>query len=345
VASIKKRDNGKWRARYRDATGKEIAAHFDTKKAAQDWLDNVTASIVRHDYVDPGRGRMTVGDWAENWLAGRVNLKPKTTAGYQSLWTTQIAPMWRKVPLASVTNADVAKWVANMTNAGKSPSRVRQAFHLFGAILADAVRDRRLASNPALGVRLPRMPRAEDHYLTHAQLDTLAGACGDQATLVRVLGYCGLRWGEAAALRVGRVDVLHGRLDIAEALTEVGGRIVFGAPKTHQRRAVPVPTFLRDDLAKACQGKRRDDFVFTARRGGVLRVGPFRRDVWNPACITVGLGEVRDGRYRGTTPPRPAPRRGFLCDRVRCEREGRAGDARSPERNTDARPVRRAVGR
>jgi len=90
-------------------------------------------------------------------------------------------------------------------------------------------------------------------------------------------------------------------------MTEVNGRAVFGAPKTHQRRAVPVPAFPRDDLARACDDKRRDDFVFAAPRGGVLRGGNFRRNTWNDACIAVGLGEMvandRGGkRYEGLTP-------------------------------------------
>ena len=309
MASIKKREDGRYRARYRDAAGKEHAAHFAKKIDAQKWLDEATSQLVTGTYVDPKRGTITVGSWGSMWLAGRVHLKPKTIAGYESLWRTQIAPTWRQVPLIAVSNAHIAAWVASMRKAGLSASRVRQAFHLLSSMLGDAVRDRRLASNPALGVPLPRMPRPEDHYLTHAELDTLADACGRQAALIRVLGYCGLRWGEAVALRVGRVDLLRGRVEIAEATTEIGGRIVLGAPKTHARRSVPVAAFLREDLARACEGKGREQFVFTAPRGGVLRIGAFRRGIWNPACIAVGLGELIAGkhpkgkpRYRGLTP-------------------------------------------
>lgn len=106
---------------------------------------------------------------------------------------------------------------------------------------------------------------------------------------MHVLGYTGLRWGEAAALRVGRVDVLRGRLEIAEAMTEVNGRAVFGPPKTHQRRAVTVPAFLRRDLIRACKGKGPDDFVFPGARGGVLRVGVFRRAHFDAAVTAAGV--------------------------------------------------------
>lgn len=46
MASIKKRPNGAWRARYRDHEGKEHAQHFARKVDAQRWLDEVTTSIV-----------------------------------------------------------------------------------------------------------------------------------------------------------------------------------------------------------------------------------------------------------------------------------------------------------
>jgi hypothetical protein len=67
MANIQKRGDA-WRARYRDAAGKEHARHFRRKIDAQRWLDEATASMVRRDYVDPKLGRVTIGDWADRWL-------------------------------------------------------------------------------------------------------------------------------------------------------------------------------------------------------------------------------------------------------------------------------------
>jgi hypothetical protein len=44
MASFAKRDDGSWRARYRDDAGKECARHFDRKIDAQRWLNGVTAA-------------------------------------------------------------------------------------------------------------------------------------------------------------------------------------------------------------------------------------------------------------------------------------------------------------
>jgi hypothetical protein len=39
MASIAKRSDGRWRARYRDAAGVEHSRHFTRKVEAQHWLD------------------------------------------------------------------------------------------------------------------------------------------------------------------------------------------------------------------------------------------------------------------------------------------------------------------
>ena len=60
MASIKKRADGSWRARYRDATGREHAKPFPRKLDAQRWLDEVTTAVVTGTYVDPKTPRTTV---------------------------------------------------------------------------------------------------------------------------------------------------------------------------------------------------------------------------------------------------------------------------------------------
>jgi hypothetical protein len=73
VASIARRPDGQWRARYRDTAGKEHSKHFDRKTDAQRWLDEVTAAIVTGQYVDPRSGRITFREYAERWRATQVH--------------------------------------------------------------------------------------------------------------------------------------------------------------------------------------------------------------------------------------------------------------------------------
>ena len=132
--------------------------------------------------------------------------------------------------------------------------------------------------------------RREDQAsgVTARELEALAKAAGEQGTAVYVLAYCGLRWGEMAALRVRAVDLLRGRLVIEEAVTEVDGALVWGAPKDHQRRTVPVPAFLRSLLEQTIEGKSAHDLVFVTSRGAVMRVRGARRAWFDEAAAIIG---------------------------------------------------------
>jgi integrase len=300
MAHVEKRGSGRWRARYRAPNGRERSKTFARRADAERFLTTAESAKLRGEWVAPERSRVTVGEWAAEWMAGRVHLKPTTVASYESLLRTRILPRWESVPLASITNAEVVAWVADLRSEDLSPSRTRQAYHVLSAMLDAAVRDRRLPSNPAAGVDLPRIPQKERRYLDHAQVEALADECGPYRVLVLTLAYSGLRWGEAAALRVRRVDLMRGRLEIAEAVTEVNGRLVFGPPKTHQTRSVPVPGFLRDDLMVHLAGRDADAFAFCAPRGGVLRVSNFRRGWFDAATRAVGLDGLVPHELRHT---------------------------------------------
>lgn len=289
MASIAKRPDGQWRARYRDPSGREHSRHFSRKIDAQRWLDEVTTAVVTGTYVDPDRGRLTVGAWSQKWLTGRGHLKPKTLESYLSLLRTRVLPKWADVPLAKVSHADVAGWVAGMRAEGLSPSRTRQAYHVLTSMLDDAVRDGRLPRNPASSVTLPRLPQTDRRYLTHGQLADLAEGCGQHRLLVLVLGYTGVRWGEVTALRVRRLDLMRGRIEVAEAFADVNGRLILGTPKSHARRWVAVPRFLRDELAAQIAGRAPEDLVFPSRAGTPLRVQSFRRGNFDRAAAAVGV--------------------------------------------------------
>jgi integrase len=279
----------RYRARYRDAGGRQHEKRFKRKVDAQRWLDEQTSAIVTQTWTAPERGRITVEAWAQQWLAAQTGLKPSTLYRYRSLLRAQILPRWGRHRLADVTHAEVASWVAQLVAGGLAPATVRQAHRVLALILTLAVRDGRIPRNPATGVPLPRARRTEPRFLTREEVERLADAAGEYADVVRLLAYTGLRFGEMAALRVRRLDFLRKRLTVAESATEVGGTVEYGAPKTHQQRTVPIPGVLLEPLSARCGGKRPDDLVLTSPEGAVLRSGNFRRRVFDPAARVAEL--------------------------------------------------------
>lgn len=164
MASIAKRADGRWRARYRDERGTEHSRHFARKVDAQSWLDLVTTAITSGAYVDPKRSSVTMLEWSERWLATKVDLKATTRRGYEGALRVHIVPHWGHVRLNEITHERVAAWVVELGDSGLSPSTVRQIHRVFSLVLALAVRDGRLARNAAEGVPLPRLNRNEQVF-------------------------------------------------------------------------------------------------------------------------------------------------------------------------------------
>jgi integrase len=197
-----------------------------------------------------------------------------------------------------VTHAEVQRW---LTRLDLAPASVRKVHRVLSMLLAYAVKDGRLAVNPAAGVSLPRVREAEKRFLSHRQVHELADACGDDYRLVVLfLAYTGLRWGEMAALTVGRVDFLRRRALVAESVTPVEGVMTFGPTKGHERREVPIPRFLIDDLARHVEGKSPDDLAFAGQRGAVMRSGTFRRGALIEAAKAIGIPGFHPHELRHT---------------------------------------------
>jgi integrase len=290
----------RYRVRYRAPDGRERYRSYERKTDADRFAAEVQTSMGRGEWIDPRNGRVTFERWSERWLATKKTLKPKTLAGYESLLKSRIVPRFGTAPIAGIGHLDVVEWVASMSAEGLSSSRTRQAYRVLAMALDAAVQADYLPRNPAIGVKLPKMPTTEMRFLDHGQIHDLADASGDDGLLIYLLAYTGLRIGEAFALRASRIHVLRGRITVAESLADVNGRLIFGPPKTHAHREVGIPRSLREPLAARLGALPPDGLVFADTRGGPLRYGNWRRRVWNPAVAAAGLEGLRPHELRHT---------------------------------------------
>lgn len=177
-------------------------------------------------------------------------------------------PRWADVAVADVQTSAVRSWAQDMVTASAGPATVENALSVLRQVLALAVEDRRLSRNPCADVKAPRRQHRQRGYLSHEQVELLACEIGPYGAVVRFFAYTGLRWGEMAALRVDSFEMLRRRVNVRDALAEVKGRIVWSTPKSHERRSVPFPQFLSEELAALMVGKSRDDLVFNAVASG-----------------------------------------------------------------------------
>lgn len=299
--------NGKglrYRVRYRNPQGKSRTKSFAKASDAKNFLATVETSKLTGSYVDPGRAKVTVGSVADQWLAGKIGLKPTTRARYEVALKVHVRPQWGRTSLDRIEHSAVQTWLAELSQSGQSGASVRKSYGVLSSILDLAVRDKRLPANPARGVDLPALNQSRRKYLSAVQVFELADAAatpvdrgywlatdpafGQYRLAVFVMAYCGLRWSELAALKVSSVDILRRRLEVAEAVTEInGGRVTWGTPKSHERRSVPIPRFLSEDLAIHLAGKTAGDLVFSAPEGGVMRNRNARRAWFDRAAVAI----------------------------------------------------------
>ncbi|ANJ25716.1 tyrosine-type recombinase/integrase [Agromyces aureus] len=277
----------RYRVRYRKPDHTQTTKRgFKTKKEADLFLASVELGKAAGTYIDPSHARMTVGAAGAAWLASQTHLKPSSVAVVESAWRLHVEPAWGRVPVGDVRHSDVQSWIARLSSGDggnakpKSPALVHRCFGVLAGILDAAVKDRRIPSNPGRGVGLPRKVSREHVYLSHQQVDQLARAAGEHATLLRVLAYTGLRWGEVSGLRVGDVDLDRRRITVSVNAVLVGGKVVVGTPKTHKRRAVPFPAFLGAPLAQLCADRPPSSLLFPDKSGGHLTTPTVRENSW-----------------------------------------------------------------
>jgi integrase len=167
--------------------------------------------MQRGEWADPQIQKSIVATWAESWYATTAPLKPSTRHGYRKALNRRVLPRWGDRPLGSIDRAEVREWVAELTDEGLSPARIRNVVSVFAQVL-DLARDARaMRDNPVRGVRLPRTTRVEPAFLDANQVARVADAIrSDYRFFVLLAAYCGLRPGEMCGLRVRRLDTARG---------------------------------------------------------------------------------------------------------------------------------------
>jgi integrase len=301
MAHVERRRVGRWRARYRGPDGQERSKTFTTKSDAQRFLATTEADKLRGAWVDPRCQTLPLAKVARDWLVSNPKKRPSTWARDEAILRLHVLPQLGECAIGRIKAKDVRAVVANWSQTLK-PRTVRRTYGVLRAVLRFAVEEDLIVRSPCRGVKLPEVQASGRHVVTADELGTLADELGPAFAPMAYLGtVLGLRWGEVAGLRVGRLGFLTGAqqvgtVEIAEQLTRgKHGRTVLGSPKSSAgRRTLAAPAWLMDMLAahlarRGVTGADTNAFVFVMPAGGPLDYTHWRRRVWQPACRRAGL--------------------------------------------------------
>lgn len=296
MASIKRRDDGVWRARYRDAAGREHAKHFDRRVDAQRWIDEVTASVVTGMYVDPAAGKVTFKAYADAWSAAQP-WRAKTRTRVESALRVHISPVIGDRPIAAVRTSEVQALVSGLSTT-LAPYSVKIVYTTLRSVFRAAELDRVIPRTPCVRIALPGVSRK---HLTIPDVSTLRAIATHLpsrfAAVPLVAAGLGLRPGEVFGLEVADVDFLRRVVTVTRQLD--GQRHTAPLKTSASYRTVPLPKVVGAALAAhlAATG-RRDGLIFQEDDGRPVRLSEANR-AWRRACAkadAVGL-RMHDCRH------------------------------------------------
>ena len=190
-----------------------------------------------------------------------------------------------------------------MAESGLSPRTVRWVHSVLKMSLDYAIDDGLLPSrNPAARTKFPPQRYTSHTYLSTGEVAALARVCGAQGDVVTLLAYTGLRFGEMVGLRVEDVDLQARRLRVRRSITQVGGKLVEGNPKSAAgRRSVPVPQRVIPILTQRVSQRLPGQPAITSPNGSLLGLENWKRSTrWREAIVEIGRPSLRVHDLRHT---------------------------------------------
>lgn len=265
MGSVKRRPDGKYRARYRDHAGKEHAKHFDRKIDADRWVTGQEAALDRGEHIDPRAGRVRFADYAASWLANQMHLRDSTRRGYESALRLRILPVFGDRPLATIRRSDIqaaiSAWAAEDLTARTISNLYLKVLRL---VFKSAVLDGVIAKSPCVAIKRPQIVTDQIVPLTVEQVMAIAAEIEPRCRAAVLAGAgCGLRPSETTGLTGPAIRWTARQIAVTHQLS----RGALAPLKTRSsERVVPAPGFVLEALSAhiAAYGLGEQQVVFTA---------------------------------------------------------------------------------
>ena len=279
MACIRKR-RGKWVADWRDGFGNRKWKTFDTRRQAEDFLDQERPK-ARQWQRSAVSLDTTVATYKTRWLASiQPTIKHRTYVGYDRLLTVHVIPVLGSIPVQRLHRSQIKDFLAaKLAVVGPNSltkNTVRNIHATLRAMLRAAVDDGLLTSNPAekLGRQLrlvtPKVTRQENIksmtreqrqcFLAHAQQDW-----PHLYPLFATLAGTGMRLGEVVALQWSDINYLSREIRIERAFSDHATRGEIQTPKSGHGRTVDMSHSLIKTL-KAHEDSTRQSGMTAGRQ-------------------------------------------------------------------------------
>lgn len=222
--ALRKLPSGRYQASYVGPDGERHNAPqtFDTMTDARGWLARQQVEILAGEWSSvetrgaeqAKRGRTdTFAEYAETWISTRTNrhgehLRPRTAEEYRRLVKGPLNT-FAGSRLSAIKSEDVRAWYSHLIAAGTKTQAAR-AYELLKSILATAVIDGRIKTNPCQirGAASASTGRKTTPP-TAAELQKMIDAMPDRfRAAIVIAAWTGVRYGELTELRRKDIEVV-----------------------------------------------------------------------------------------------------------------------------------------
>lgn len=293
-------DDGR-RGRFRHQTfdTRRDAEYFEASIRRARQLGQLAAEVVGSEQTVED----FIGEWWEKYA--QPYLRPGTLSSYAYVLDRWIVPYVGQLRMRDLSRETIDTFRAALVTAGAGAPTVNRCLGILQGILQRAVEWRRIGANPVAGVA--RIPHVRDERIDAREpeeVEQIRARLGrDDAALVSVLAYEGLRPAEAFALEwrdvLDRAGRPRERLDIRRALSE---REV-STPKSKRAREPELFAPVAAELAELHLALGRPELrslVFPTAKGHHRRRQNWRQRTWIPALAAAGLEYFRPYDLRHT---------------------------------------------
>lgn len=310
-----------WRGRFKIERGRYgtvsdsdgVTIRFRTKREAEKAAADAEARVRSGKWRDLSAGQVTFGEYASRWYEAQ-DLAASTMQNYRRHIEEHLLPAFEHAAVVEISRDDVAAWEKRERAVPYAESSIKSWRSTLHLILADAVEDGLRDSNPAArrrgrGRRDGRsQSRGPEKVVTTAlgilliaERAALLSGRDDEFIAITLLGYTGMRWGEAVGLEPEFVR--PGSVRVEWQLYELDtGELHRCPPKDGSRRTIDVPEWLSrllaDHLARTqpqpcqCHGRKYVFHGHRATKGAPARPGAKLIDVARRAGVSTGTASA-----------------------------------------------------
>lgn len=307
-----------WMVRYKDRSGKYRGRSFKRKKEADAFARQVEIELDKDTHV-ARTATVTVAHLIDSYLENceqrhkdgrKMSLAHITTLRQQ--FAKHIRPELGRYKLTELDFVTVEKWGNSLAREKKlSPLTVRNIVYMLRVAIDYGIRRGWAKNNIASEVlrEFKGMRQKPIRIFARPEVERLLKGLNERAprqterslrmvrSFCHLATFCGLRWGEIAALKVEHVSFDASIIEVRHSLARDDQ---LKEPKSKAGvRNVPLPGVVAESLRawmKEHYIENERGLIFRSAIGGPITAANFHKGHWQPLLDRTGLGPDSEGR-------------------------------------------------